>query len=161
MITPLLHALCEWFAGAWSAAQSFKNGSILTFLREGLLTLENSDLWYRHWNWPSSDKPHQIAFLMYSWPLLLLYPPVNFPPSPSRSALHAVGQSNRTAACLPHVPGSSASHHPHHAPITFLIRWWFPQSSWSSAGVRGVRTRCQHKMVLNQGDGELRNTIKA
>lgn len=167
MITPLLHALCEWFAGAWSAPQSFKNGSILTFLREGAHALENSDLWHSRWNWPSSDKPHQIAFLMYSWPLLLLYPPVNFPPFPSRSALHAVGQSNGTAlqllpARLPaYIPGSSASHRPHRAPITFLIRWWFPPSSWSSAGVRGARTCCQHKMVLNQVDGELRNTIKA
>lgn len=74
IISPLLHDTCEWFVAAWSAAQSFKSGSILTSPHEGMLRLENSDVWYCSRNWPSSDKPHQIAFLIYSWPLLPLYP---------------------------------------------------------------------------------------
>lgn len=114
--------------------------------------------------------PHRInRTKLPSWcivgPCYCSTPPVNFPPFPSRSALHAVGQSNRTAlqllpACLISLAPPPLTT-PHHAPITFLIRWWFPPSSWSSAGVRGARTCCQHKMVLNQVDGELRNTIKA
>lgn len=74
MITSLLNVLCEWFVGAWSAAQSFRKGSFLTSSDGGTLRLENSDLWYCSGNWPSSDKPHQIAFLIYGWPLLPLYP---------------------------------------------------------------------------------------
>lgn len=101
MITPPFHAVCEWFAAAWSAAQSFKNGSILTFFREGTLILGNSDLWCCCWNWPSSDKPHQIAFLMYSWPLLLLYP-LSISPIPLKVSSSAVGQSSRTALQLLH-----------------------------------------------------------
>lgn len=51
-----------------------KRGSVLTSPHDGALELGNSDLWRCSRNWPSSDKPHQIAFLIYSCPLLPLYP---------------------------------------------------------------------------------------
>lgn len=165
MITPLPCVLCAWSAGAWSAAQSFKNGSILTSPHEGTFRLENSDLWYCSRNWPSSDKPLQIASLIYSWSLLPLYP-CQFSPFPSRSALRAVGQSSRTALLLlpAYLTSSSPARMPPPicpcAPITFQIHWWLQPPSCSTIGVRGERTCWQHKMASNQVNAGCRNTIK-
>lgn len=102
MITPLFYVLCEWFAGAWSAAQSFKNGSILTSPHEGTLRLKNCDLWHCSRNWPSSDKPFQIASLIYSWPLLPLSPLSIFPsPQGQRSVLLDKVAEQLSCYCLP------------------------------------------------------------
>lgn len=81
-------------------------------------------------------------------------PPCQFSPFPSRSALHAVGQSSRTALLL--LPVYLTSNSPALvppplcpcAPITFQISWWLQPPSWSTIEVRGESTRWQHKMDI-------------
>lgn len=80
MITPLFYVLCEWFAAAWSAAQSFKNGSILTCPYEctGLKTLI--------YGTAAGIDPHRInRSKLLPWYIAgpcYRSPPVNFPHSP-------------------------------------------------------------------------------
>ena len=164
MITPLLHVLCEWFAAAWSAAKSFKNGSIWTSPHEGTLRLENSDLWYCSRNWPSSDKPLQIACLIYSWPLLPLSPPVNFPHSPQGQLSVLLDKVAEQLLCyrLPTLHPPRLHLLCSCAPITLHIQYVddYVHLPAAAQGVRGERTCWQHKMASNWRDVGKRYTVK-
>ena len=128
------------FSGAQSAAQSFKNGSILTSPREGLKTLI--------YGTAAGIDPHRInRSKLPPWyiagPCYCSPPPsVNFP-FPSRSALHAVGQSSRTA--LPLLPAYLTSSSPARhaaapsAPLLQSHYRYFNDYHHLPAAPRGVR----------------------